>query len=84
MLPDWAPNLHPLVVHFPIALLFLAVGFDLVTWLLRRPMALVRVTAVLYALGALSALVAFLTGRAAADSLDLPTAVIPAVTTHAD
>jgi len=84
MLPDWAPNLHPLIVHFPIALLFLAVGFDLATWLLRRPLALVRVTAVLYALGALSALVAFLTGRAAADSLDLPTAVIPAVTTHAD
>ncbi len=84
MLPDWAPNLHPLVVHFPIALLFLAVGFDLVAWLLRRPVALVRVTSVLYALGALSALAAFLTGRAAADSLDLPTAVISAVTMHAD
>ncbi len=84
MLPDWAPNLHPLVVHFPIALLFLAVGFDLVTWLLGRPVALLRVTAVLYALGAISALVAFLSGRAAADGLDLPTEVIPAVTTHAD
>ncbi len=84
MLPDWAPNLHPLVVHFPIALLFLAVGFDLVTWLLRRPVVLTRVTAILYALGALSALVAFLSGRAAADGLDLPSSVIPAVSAHAD
>ncbi|SHK04668.1 DUF2231 domain-containing protein [Rhodothermus profundi] len=84
MLPEWAPNLHPLVVHFPIALLFLAVGFDFVTLLLRRPKSLVWVTAVLYGLGALGALVAYLTGRAAADGLDLPSSVIPAVSAHAD
>jgi uncharacterized membrane protein len=29
------PNLHPIVVHFPIALLPVALGFDLLGWLFR-------------------------------------------------
>ena len=28
LIPGWAPNLHSLVVHFPIALLLTAAGLD--------------------------------------------------------
>jgi uncharacterized membrane protein len=30
LVPDWAPNIHPLLVHFPIALLYAAIAVDLV------------------------------------------------------
>ena len=33
--PDWAPNIHPLVIHFPIALLVAAAMTDLADMLLR-------------------------------------------------
>ena len=36
LIPDWAPNIHPLLVHFPIALLMTAAGLDIVAWMLRR------------------------------------------------
>ena len=26
--PEWVPNAHPLIVHFPIALIFVAVATD--------------------------------------------------------
>jgi hypothetical protein len=30
LLPEWVPNAHPLIVHFPTALLFIAVAADAV------------------------------------------------------
>jgi len=79
------PNLHPAVVHFPIALLSLAVGLDVLALLLRRPAWLDRAIAGLFLLGALAAGAAFLTGQAAEDGLrDLPPAVEPLVARHAD
>jgi len=29
LIPDWAPNIHPMIVHFPIAILLAAIGADL-------------------------------------------------------
>ena len=34
LVPAWAPNIHPLLVHFPIALLYAAAAVDLVGWAL--------------------------------------------------
>lgn len=83
-LPEWAPNVHPLIIHFPIAVLAVAVVIDLIS-LFARKWAGYRITAVLlFVLGAISALVAYLTGRDAADGLDLPASVIAHVTDHAD
>ncbi|NNE36255.1 MAG: hypothetical protein HKN13_13530 [Rhodothermales bacterium] len=83
-LSDWAPNLHPLVVHFPIALLFCAVLLDAAGLFLRKTSFLRKAATVLFTLGALAALAAWLTGRQAADSVFLPTAANALLTEHAD
>ncbi len=85
MLPDWAPNVHPLVVHFPIALLVVAALVDAIALAVRKTYPWVRASAVgLYALGALGAAVAFLTGRDASDELDLPAQALTTLNAHAD
>lgn len=79
------PNLHPAVVHFPIALMPLAVGFDSAVLALRlrgRP-GPEGSTLALYVLAAVSAWVALWAGEAAEDSLSgLPPAVEAAVEAH--
>jgi len=85
MLPDWAPNVHPLVIHFPIALLFVAALVDAIALVVREKYPWVQTSSVgLYALGALGAAVAFLTGRDASDSVDLPAEALTTLNAHAD
>lgn len=79
------PNLHPAVVHFPIALLLLATATDAVFLLRRRWRWLEGTAALLYITGALGALAAFLTGRQAADAMGpLSVPVQQLVNSHAD
>ena len=81
-LPSWAPNLHPAIVHFPIAWLIAAVVVDLVSLTLPRS-SWARITATsLYVAGAISALVAYLTGRQAAQSVLIPGMAQPIVIDH--
>jgi uncharacterized membrane protein len=83
--PEWVPNVHPLVVHFPIALLVVAALADVLGLVLRRRGPGLRYVAVgLYALGAATAVAAFFTGRSAADGLDIPASAFAAVGEHAD
>ena len=72
LVPSWAPNIHPLVVHFPIALLSAAVAVDFVAWVLRRNVSLRNGATLLYVLGTGGAIAAYLTGRAAAQTIWLP------------
>jgi uncharacterized membrane protein len=83
MLPDWAPNVHPLIVHFPIALLFAAFAVDVVSvaWRLGG----IRIAAVaLYVAGAVGAAASYVTGNQAAESVTIPTEAIAAVNEHQD
>ena len=59
MLPDWAPNIHPLVIHFPIALLFTAALVDTVALFLRSNDFLRKGAFSLYMLGGLTVVAAF-------------------------
>jgi uncharacterized membrane protein len=83
-LPDWAPNLHPLIVHFPIGLLLAAAGLDCAAWLYRCNRSLRFVATVLYVCGTISLIGAYFTGRAAAETVWLPGMAHAAVKVHWD
>jgi uncharacterized membrane protein len=74
LVPAWAPNVHPMFVHFPIALLFTSVLLDLIAYSLpgRARVLLRSVGSVLGVIGALAALATYLTGRAAAQTVLIP------------
>ena len=72
LVPDWAPNIHPLLVHFPIALLCAAAVVDVVGWAFRRNRPLRQLATVLYVLGTGGAVAAYVTGRAASQTIWLP------------
>lgn len=69
LVPSWAPNLHPLVIHFPIALLIVAALADLVDSVVGRPVWLRTAGTALYALGVVGAVVACVSGQQAADTV---------------
>ena len=83
MLPEWLPNIHPLIVHLPIGLLVGAVLIDGVAALMRRR-SLSLMAVVLYVLGALGTGAAYLSGQRAADTVDVPTEAMSALTSHED
>jgi uncharacterized membrane protein len=82
LIPDWAPNIHPLLVHFPISLLIAAAVVDLLSVLWpARPV--VRDTATwLYCAGAFMAMAAYFSGLAAAGALRVSSETGAAVTAH--
>ncbi len=84
MLPDWAPNIHPLIVHFPIALLFTAAAVDTVGMFMRSNDFLRKGAFSLYLLGSLGVVAAWFSGRQAGDSVFLPTEANVVLTEHAD
>ncbi len=72
LIPTWAPNVHPMVVHFPIAMAIIAPGIDLTCLLFPRLRTFDRIPGVLYALGGVFAVSAYVTGRLAADAVFIP------------
>ena len=72
LIPDWVPNLHPFVIHFPIALLITAAAVDLANIIFGRPTWEAGMAAYLYTAGTAFALAAYLTGRDAAAMVFVP------------
>lgn len=72
LVPAWAPNVHPILVHFPIALLMTAAVVDVVAWAFRRNRSLRQLATLLYVLGTGAAVAAYWTGRAASQTVWLP------------
>ncbi len=82
--PDWAPNIHPIIVHFPIALLVAGLIVDLVSLFMRRRAAVRDTATWLYCAGAATAILAYFTGRSGADAMLLSAQVTPLVGEHSD
>lgn len=86
LIPEWAPNLHPMVVHFPIAIVSLALLMDLINLLLPKNQKWWNETStlVLYGVGTLTAIGVYFTGTSAADSVFLPAEAQSLLNAHAD
>ena len=83
-LPSWAPNVHPLVVHFPIAMLAAAVLVDILSASTGRPSSLNRSATGLYILGATAALIANFSGYYASNSELIPLGALDTLHAHED
>jgi len=83
LLPEWAPNIHPMLVHFPLAILFFAALMDFLTFFLDKKWWDEKKTAVTYMIGAVAAIIVYFTGGMAADSIDIPKSAYEAVGSHA-
>ncbi len=84
LVPDWAPNLHPLIVHFPIALLLGAIGADLLSLVVRRWGWLRPATVALYVGGGVSAVLTYFTGTWAAEAVSIPASAEAVLSEHAN
>ena len=82
-IPGW-PGLHPLVVHFPIALLIFAPLFVVLAIVFSRArLALAASALVLMLAGTIGAFVAVEAGEAAAELADRSEAIAPVLDRHA-
>lgn len=84
IIPDWAPSIHPMLVHFPIALLITAAVLDITGLVLKKDGRLRFCAVTVYVLGVMGALASFFTGRDAGDSILLSADANPFLTDHAD
>jgi len=82
-LPEWAPNIHPMLVHFPIALFIIAVFLDPLSLLWKKDWTRSSATA-LFILAALASMVTYLSGRQAIDSVSVPLNAELTASYHAD
>lgn len=84
MLPDWIPNIHPLIIHFPIALLVVAVLFDAARLVFKNESWLEKCVLALYSTGSVGLIAAFVSGRQAVETVTVFGDAIPVVTSHED
>lgn len=83
-LPEWAPNIHPMLVHFPIALFIVAVFMDIAGYILPKSWWDEKKNLILYGLSGIAAVVTYFSGRQAADSVFIEAETQNLLTAHAD
>ena len=81
-IPDWIPNLHPLVVHFPISLVLVAVAADVGNVARPGDANWRDASTWLYCAGMLTTAAAYFTGVSAATTMPVPQNAQAAVTGH--
>ncbi|MAO64183.1 MAG: hypothetical protein CL666_04220 [Balneola sp.] len=84
IIPDWAPNIHPLLVHFPIALIVVAVLANLVTFFIPEKWWDETKNTILYVASALFTAITYYSGTVAADTVFLPAEAQSVLSEHAD
>ena len=72
LIPSWAPNVHPMIVHFPIVVVVFAVLADLLHLVRPRTPGAGTVAPSLYLLGAIASVSALVSGRMAASTVFTP------------
>ncbi|MDZ7715166.1 MAG: DUF2231 domain-containing protein [Balneolaceae bacterium] len=84
LIPDWAPNIHPILVHFPIGILLVAAFLDLLNLFVPDKWWDDLKSTILYGIGTFTAIIAYYTGSWAADSVFLPAEAQSVLNNHAD
>jgi uncharacterized membrane protein len=84
LVPEWAPNIHPMIVHFPIAFIVGAIGADLLSLAVRRWDWLRPATVALYVVGGAGAVFTYFTGTWAADAVSVPAEAQSVLTEHSN
>ncbi len=82
LIPAWAPNLHPLLVHFPVTLLLCAVAVDMASLIIPARPSLRDTATLFYCAGALLAMAAYFSGLGAALEIRVSPAASAALTAH--
>lgn len=83
-LPEWMPNVHPMLVHFPIALLVFAVLVSITTFFVPATRWDESKTTVLYTVGAVSAGITYYSGTLAAETVFLSAEAQSVLSQHAN
>ncbi len=83
-IPEWAPNIHPMLIHFPIVFLITAVLLDALNIVFRKNSWLHSAALFFYAVGIVSLVGVYFSGQQAADSVKVADSVYPAISDHAN
>ena len=84
LLPSWTPNLHPLIVHFPIAILTAAFVANLIEIVMPHPSKAGTISTWLYTIGASFAVLTYFSGDAARHTVFVSLNATPALQAHSD
>ncbi|MEQ8577984.1 MAG: DUF2231 domain-containing protein [Balneola sp.] len=84
LIPEWAPNIHPMIVHFPIALFILAIIMDVAGYFLPESWWDEKKNLILYGLSGIAGIGTYFSGKEAADSVFIEAEAQNLLTEHAD
>ncbi len=82
MLPDWLPNIHPLIIHFPIVLLLFYPILEALRLRFNDSLVLEKGAFWFLSIGVLSLIFSFLSGEQAIESVQLTGGAVPVATEH--